>query len=257
MAISNVLIEAPHVSAKQITEIQNLFDMPGVKRTRTKSGRPTKKARMLVPLMGPSTAGPVIAAKSRSAASLGDDLKFYLGGLPASFTAIGNTWAEFEPLQAIAAGDDAQNRHGRQIYVDRLEIRGTLVGAQSNSIGDDAYNTVRIVVATYKGATAGAITPLATASYALQVPLLQGVVPVDKVYTDKTFVMNTNGLNSTGYVPVAKYIRLSIPIRRVFDFLNAFSNSCIDHLVISMISDSTAIPHVGFNSMQIIPYFRG
>lgn len=187
---------------------------------------------------------------------MAEELRWYLAGLPAGWGSIGNTWAEHDPLQLVSAGTDIQNRLGRQIYVERLELRGTLVGGQSNIVTDDAYNTFRIVIASYKGAI-GPITPLGTAGIPLHYPILQGLLTVEKVYYDKTIVVASPGRDSTGYMPASRYIRITVPIKRLYNYSQNAASTGMDHLVISCISDSAGAPNPGWNSLQIIPYFRG
>lgn len=227
------------------------------KKAIVKAKRARTQTLMAAPArLGPSPMALVQAQASVAAAKGNDDIRMIFLSSPAGWSSIGNAWQEYDPFSQIDVGNDYYQRGGRQIYCDRLEIRATLIGGQSNLATDEAYNAFRIVVASYKGGI-GAITPLATAAQQLHWPISRNAAAVDRVYYDETYMLRSPGRNSTGFMPATKELRLSIPIGRVYNFAGSLPATNFDHIVVSAISDSAAIPNPGFDNIVFIPYWRG
>lgn len=184
---------------------------------------------------------------------------FYQDILTANFNSVGNTWSELDLCPLISEGDDVSNRTGREIKIGSILIEGTYSAGAQLSIADDAYNTMRIVVATWKGATGS--TPLQSSGVSLHTAIMHNSVGgniLGKVHLDKYLTCNTTGQGLTnGYVPELKtfkyYKRFKNPI--VVRYSSSAGTYPDTKLMIAMISDSSAVVNPGFVAGRYIMKF--
>lgn len=146
---------------------------------------------------------------------------------------------------AIACGTDMFSaRIGRKIRVKRVFFRGVLLGAQTNSVADDPYNTVRIVV--FRGTPATTMTGTLTVTNPIDRRFYPGVL--DLMY-DCTRTLNVNAKDSTGYVAVAADWEFSIPCDIPIEYGSAAASAPINQeIVMQMVSDSAAVVNPGFSA---------
>lgn len=163
-----------------------------------------------------------------------------------NYTSIGNAWIETD-LTDIDEGDDLNARTGRMIQLSSFTLRGSFVGAQNGGVTDDAYNTVRIVLALWDSTTN---TPLATNGAIIDTIIQKerafgkGLV---KVYYDKTFMLNTPGVDGDGYLPAVKQISIFKKLGdKKIKYCSADGATAEQKLILSIISDSSAIVNPGF-----------
>lgn len=172
--------------------------------------------------------------------------KLRVDSMAVAFGSVGNSWTELSPLPA--QGETLYTRIGNRIKIKSFEFTGVLVGGQVNGVADDAYNVLRCYIAIWDGTSA---TPLATngasmnAYIATSNPEGKGLL---RTLYDKTITLPCNGLDSTGYVPKPRIFKY----RKYFkNGLNVEFRDTTDDLpdkrfVVSMITDSTAVPNPGF-----------
>lgn len=146
----------------------------------------------------------------------------------------------------IAAGADMfGNRIGRRIRVKRVAFRSQLLGAQTNSVADDPYNTVRLtVVRCLPGTTFTSYT----VNNALDLRFSTSAGLLEVLY-DRTVVINTRAKDSTGYVACAKEWEVNIPCDITVEYGGTAAGAPINQeIIMYMVSDSGAIVNPGFSS---------
>lgn len=154
----------------------------------------------------------------------------------------------------IAGGSDIYaTRVGRSIRLMRMRFRGQIVGGQNNSIADDPYNAVRLVVA--RGTPGFTLTGMTTCNgldsrFSTNAGLLE-------VFYDRTVVVNTFGKDSTGYIACASEWDFELQLNFRVEFGSASAGVPLNQeLVMFMTSDSTAVTNPGFstNSVWLVEY---
>lgn len=177
--------------------------------------------------------------------------KFDYGSLAiAPFTSVTTTWSE-RSFGLVARGTEVRQRIGNSITVKSLQLEMVLVGGTTNSIADDARNTLRIVLASWDGDTN---TPLGTASWNMDYPLRSTLGPTTsnmlKKYYDKYMTITSGGADDTGYIPGMRKISYYKYFKKGYkmNFADATADYPDKRLILSMISDSGAIPNPGVTS---------
>lgn len=181
------------------------------------------------------------------------ETKLNTGALITNFSSIDNTWTELN-LTDIATGDDVSARTGREIKISAVNIDGVMVGGQSNSVADDNINAVRVVLGLWEIST-----PLTTNNAGLSSviwPKSSYGANLVKKYMDKTIILRSSGVDSTGYMPAVMRLKKFIKMRRPITYNNTTSTSSNQFLMLSMKSDSSAVPNPGFVSGRWEVYFQ-
>lgn len=169
------------------------------------------------------------------------------------FTSVSTAGAYASLVSNIAAGVDCNARIGRRIRVTRIGFQGTLIGGQTNSLADDPYNTVRLVIVkavpgfTWNGGLSvnGFIDPRYHAG-------------LFEVLYDKAMVLRATAKDSTGYVAAAKVVRFNIPMSAVFEYNGTGAAAPVGkEMRAYCVSDSSAVAHPGFatDSSFVIEFF--
>ena len=165
------------------------------------------------------------------------------------YRSINNTFVDCEmcnPSQSTAGA----GRIGRKVSIKSFQLRGVVAGGQTNAVTDDDYNVFRIVLAVWEGNTT---TPLAGLS--LSSPIQKGdgnasnALLIHK-YVDKEFTLTSPGRDSTGYMSANRYINIYHRFKKpiVVNYATDANTSKSKTLVLSMVSDSSAVAHPGFVS---------
>lgn len=186
----------------------------------------------------------------------GTELKAISIPLQGTFGSVLSAWTEYDILSVIGQGDDMNNRTGRRIMVKGVAIKGTLVGGQSNTIADDQYDFIRIVISRAKGAT-GALPPFTTyPGVGISTQIVPGLpAAIQTIYMDRTYSLSSPGRDSVGYMPATRTVSFSKALNWPCTFTGTGANSNQEHLCLSMISDSAAVPSPGFTSLSMTLYW--
>lgn len=172
--------------------------------------------------------------------------KFFTQYLTTALSSIGNSWVELN-LVAPTQGSGLNNRKGSTIMVRSIEINGVLVGGQSDTVADDDYNVVRAVIAAYVGDDD---TPLAGAGLPMTSPLNREIYSGGRLkykLMDK-FVplpVSTIGI-SAGYASKPRVFSFRQAINQKITYGTSGIGAPNQRLILSMISDSSAVPNPGF-----------
>lgn len=171
------------------------------------------------------------------------ELKWRVRALSSDFPSIG-TGCVYRNLSAFGAGTDYYQRIGRRVFIHYIDVYGTLVGGQTNSVADDPYNTVKValVLAT------PAFTP--STEWSVTTPLGPQQVPgLIKTLWTTSFVINTNAKDSTGYIAKGISIGKRIPVNLKFEYTTTTDVAASNlGLFLVCTSDSVAVTNPGFNS---------
>lgn len=175
--------------------------------------------------------------------------KFRVISLPAStWGSVSTSWAE-GALEQIAQGTNQGQRIGNKIQIKSFEINGVLTGGQTvpHTNLDDEINRVRMVMGVYNGYQN--VTPMTTSG-------ITSNTPVDHTtcrglgyrFYDKWHVLTSDNDLSVGWQVTSKPFRYVKRFKRplTINYSDTGANTANKALVISMISDSTAVPNVGF-----------
>lgn len=183
------------------------------------------------------------------------ETKFVNNTLPTAFSSIGNTWVE-QDMTAIAQGAGIAQRNGHEVKITGFNLRGTLVGGQSNLATDDNRNTVRIILATWDASSAG---PLAANGATIDsyisknTTVSRGLI---KKHIDKIIELPTAGRDSTGYLPAIKLVKFFKKLRTFIRYYGSASTNDNKKLILSMISDSAAVSNPGFTQGYYSVFFE-
>ncbi len=175
--------------------------------------------------------------------SIYGELKWRVRALSTDFPSVG-TANVYRNLAVLGAGTDYYQRVGRRVHVHYIDIYGTLVGGQSNSVADDPYNTVKLALVL----AAPSFAP--STDWSVTTPLGPQQVPgmIRSLWTT-SLVINANAKDSTGYVAKGKMIAKRIPVDQVFEW-SSTSDTAASTLGLFLVacSDSVAVTNPGFNS---------
>lgn len=170
-----------------------------------------------------------------------------------SFASISNSWTELN-LTDISQGDSVIHRSGRELMIKAFHLNGILVGGQSNLATDDNRNIVRVVLGLWDNST-----PLTTAGADINSYIApkqaQGAGLVKK-YIDMIIPLVSQGQDSTGYMPAMRKINKFLKMSRKIQYSADTSTSSNTFLVLSMISDSSAVSNPGFVQGSIKIFFQ-
>lgn len=178
-----------------------------------------------------------------SGESIHGELKWRVRALSSDFPSIG-TACVYRNLALLGAGTDYYGRIGRRVHMHYVDLYGSVVGGQANSVADDPYNTVKmaLILATPTFAP--------TTEWSVTTPLGPQQVPglIRVLWTD-TMVINTNAKDSTGYIAKGKFVKVRIPVNTTFEWTSTSDTTAANvGLFLVMCSDSVAVANPGFNS---------
>jgi hypothetical protein len=163
-----------------------------------------------------------------------------------NLTTLGNlstTTSDTNLSQLIAGGTDLTQRLGRQIRIKEFQLSGVLRGGQTNSIADDAFNTVRMVL--YVAEQGTAITGLQVSSL-LDLRIYPGV---NKVLFDRTYTLVVNSKDSTGYIPVLKELKIHQLMSHLQNYTGSAANTASGpQLHMAIVTDSSVPAYPVFTS---------
>jgi len=226
------------------SEIKNSITKSKQKRgNRTRSRRNTRRNKnMSIAQVGPMVDHDLIQ---------GNESKFYSYTL-ATLGAITTTPNGVNMCNNIIQGlQFYSQRVGSLIKLKSLQLRATLVGGQSNVVTDDAYNTVRLVVAL--------VDPACTFATLTMNSILgpRDQTGVHKVLYDKVITLSSPGADTTGYLPAVQTVSFILPLRdAVVRFTGSGANTVSNEaLLIGCVSDSAASPSPAFVSGQALMYY--
>lgn len=169
--------------------------------------------------------------------------------LPTYFTSVTTAWTEFW-IAPAGIGINENQFTGHEYRLKKIWFSGWLQGGQVGGDLDDISNLFRIVVAKWNN-SAGT-TPLQTLAATINSTVQKNIWPnaLQKVYMNKTISLLPRGLadyDESGLIPARRYVRF---IKR---FKGAGLKMTLDtggfpesRIIVSMISDSTAVPNCGF-----------
>lgn len=143
----------------------------------------------------------------------------------------------------IAAGADVNQRIGRRIRIRRIGFQGTLLGGQTNSAADDAFNSFRVIVyVCTPGLTLSGLNPHQYLDPRYQSGLFQ-------VLYDRTVVLRVNAKDSVGYIPAAKLWSFSLPVNIPVEYASTAVSAPVGRDIrMYAVSDSVAVVHPGFSA---------
>jgi hypothetical protein len=180
--------------------------------------------------------------------------RFVTVPLISTFPSITSTWSLYEPTNLIRLGTDYNGRLGRQVKITKLQMKGIVVGGQSNLGTDDPRNVVRVVVALVDGS----FTSSSLSGISLGVPVTnQNVTGLLTLYRDLLINLNTFSRDTTGYVPAQKAVGFTVSPNATLlynDSIGGFSP--VPRIIICVLSDSSFAPSPGFTSGFIQTYFQ-
>jgi len=161
-----------------------------------------------------------------------------------NYSSIGSAaWIVNDVVQ-IAAGTGEQERNRSAIKVGTIHFNGTLVGGQSNSVADDAYNTVRVMIVR-------ASESLVAADWnavSLNDPPLRIAFPkIREILSDKRYVISSYGPDSVGYMVRAMDTKCTVPVNDTFYwYTSAATTHENESIFLCMRSDSGVAPNPGY-----------
>ncbi len=176
--------------------------------------------------------------------------QFRVSDLTATFASIGSGLVTRD-YSALGQGTEYYQRVGRRVVITHVDICGTLVGGQQNSIADDAYNTVCLALVINAPGSA-------PTGWTLPTPIgPQLTAGVKKVLWTKRFVLNTNAKDSTGYIAKAALVSERIPVNEPFEYVSSADTAATNQsLYLVGMSDSVAVANPGFTSGYIMVAFH-
>lgn len=176
--------------------------------------------------------------------------------LNGAFGSIGSTWNE-RTLFQVSQGVHNYERVGNRIRVKSIEIKGVVSQSSAESALDEPYNVLRIVLGHYRGSV---LTPLSWGGASLNTPITKhentGETLIKK-YMDKYIplqVVSTEKGGGDGYAPALKQVKYYKRFKKgkIIEFMDNGTGTYNGMFVLSMISDSNAIPNVGFVAGYIL-----
>lgn len=182
--------------------------------------------------------------------------KYFTTDLFTEFGAVNNVWQESNVCEP-AQGDEVNNRQGRQIKIRSLEIKGVLTQGSNESLIDDAYNCMRIVIALWTGDDNA---PLVGSSATINTPINKVLYTDGKLvrkYLDRYIALSVSSTekgDGDGYAPKAYkfkyYKKFKTPI--TVNYGDSGITLPSKRLIVSMVSDSQAVVHPGFINGYIL-----
>lgn len=171
--------------------------------------------------------------------------------LVSNLGSVSSAWTELDPISSITQTVAEGGRVGRAIRVKSIEIKGVLANASSQIATDDGYNVMRLCICQWQTTQ---VSPMAYASVGMNNKLdtvNMGRGQLEKVYLDRYIPLNVASTEKgagDGYCPMTKlftwYKRFKKPLLVKWSDDNAtYPNH---RIIISCLSDSSAITHPGF-----------
>lgn len=174
-----------------------------------------------------------------------------MGGAESKIATLNSVWnsvstaGSFVPLVSnIAAGVDSNARIGRRIRVFRVAFQGTALGGQTNSVADDPYNVMRIVI----------ISCVPGFTWSSGITVNSWLDPryhagLFEVLHDQNILLRTSAKDSTGYIPAAKIVQINISCNTTLEYNSTSAAAPVGReLRAYCVSDSMAIAHPGFSA---------
>lgn len=186
--------------------------------------------------------------------------KFTTNTLTSTWSSVAGAWVELN-LCNPGEGDTGYTRTGRKIRIKSLEIKGVAVQGSSESLTDDAYNVMRVVIGWYTGTTD---TPLQTAGIGINGSfnnLNKGSAQLVRKYLDRYItlpVTSTEQGAGDGYAPGMKHFRYYKKFKQplTIQYGDDTATYPSHRLIMSVISDSVAVPNPGLNYGYFIVRFE-
>ncbi len=167
-------------------------------------------------------------------------------------TSVGLSGVTYAPCNVIGSGVDYNARIGRRIRVKRIAFMGVLLGGQTNSVADDPYNVMRVIVWTARPDYAPTL-----AVNAVLDPRFPTNLGLYRVLYDKQRVIGTQAKDSTGYIPAAEEWEFSIDCDIPLEYtVSTAASPTNQNIFVSVVSDSAAVVNPGFaaNSALLLEY---
>ena len=180
--------------------------------------------------------------------------------LSVAFGSIGSIWKE-RTLFQVSQGVKNSERVGNRIRVKSIEIKGVVSQSSAESALDEPYNVLRIVLGHYRGSV---ITPLTSGGATLNTPITKhentGETLIKK-YLDKYIpltVVSTEKGSGDGYTPSLKQVKYYKRFKKgkLIEFMDNTTGTYNGMMILSMLSDSSAIPNVGFVAGYMVVTFE-
>lgn len=176
--------------------------------------------------------------------------KYVEGQMFTTFNSIGNTWTELD-LTNITQSVGNIGYTGTTYRIKSIMFYGLLQSGTTGTATDDDTNLVRIILANWKDAAGG--TPVASAGVTLlsQSPnKATGALHLQRKFMDRTVTLINQcaDFDGTGYIPQMKKIKYFKRFRgKGLPIVHEHNNTHqLNHIYLSMISDSSAVPNPGF-----------
>lgn len=173
------------------------------------------------------------------------------------FFTLSSVWTEksYTTATFIPTGTTSLARVGTKIAITGFYLQGTLAGGQANSALDDRVNTVRMILGLWTSAT-----PMATIGTAnpLDAPLLKNLNSgglLLRKYLDRRISLVSPGRDSTGYMTAQRLVKIYYRFRKPI-VINYSASAVNRNLVLSIVSDSSAVPSPGFTSGCVYLTFK-
>lgn len=233
--------------------------MPLSIRSLTSTSRRTRRTQDQRARRAAATA--ILRAPTVYAVAPRTELKFTRSNLLTDHSSISSAWSE-HGYTGIAQGVDTQQRIGNRIALHSFTLHGVLAAGANGTATDDQYNVVRLIVALWKQSESN--TPMANYyaydTSSINAPINKrtnfiGSKLIKKLYDQyiPLQVASTERAQGDGYAPglakVDLYYKFKKPI--IIEYATAASTTSASYgadknLVLSCISDSTAIVNPGF-----------
>jgi hypothetical protein len=178
------------------------------------------------------------------------ELKVITGLMVTAFSSV--TTTPVADRISIAGGSDWDERVGRQVSTIGFRLSGCLVGGQIGAITDDTNDTVRLSLLL---CTVG--NQPTVANYSVSSILNdRAIVGLKRVLYDRTFSLNTPGVDATGYLPALTDVSIQIPCRVHLAYYGSAVNTESDvALYLMCVSNSAAVTNPGFiNGSYVLTY---
>lgn len=173
------------------------------------------------------------------------------------FFTLSSSWSEksYTTPTYIPVGTSSLARIGTKIAITGFYLQGTLAGGQANTALDDRVNTVRMILGLWTSST-----PMATIGTPnpMDAPLMRnfnsGGLLLRK-FMDRRISLVSPGKDSTGYMTAQRLVKIYYKFRKpiAIDYSAATVNR---NLVLSIVSDSSAVPSPGFTSGFVYLTFK-
>lgn len=183
--------------------------------------------------------------------SRGTELKFWPQNASTSFGSVSTAGTFLDLAALIAEGSECNQRVGRSIRAEFIDLDVTIEGGQSNLATDDSHNTVRVAVVMGEPTAMSAnLISFVGISTFLTTKSVQGL---ERIFYDKTFDLVTSGRDSTGYLPALHHLKVRVPVHRLLQYIGAAGNTISFRTIgVYMVSDSAVPSHPGLTYGNIV-----